>query len=235
VEAYRLRGNEHFAAGLYRQATEAYGRAIDLLELPKSEGTSEDAADVAADVAAAEAGALAVCLANRAAAWLRRKQWDAALADCNRVLRSGRTDEIALKALFRRAKAHEGRGDADAARADFARVAELQPHNADAREEVRCALRAHILPPHLLPAPDLPPVARARCPFVSLCSLRTIPPCCTASSSCPTATQTRGAASRAGCEVREGSPGSARRGGVMIDAHERGSLFVQRSFMATVL
>jgi hypothetical protein len=48
-----------------------------------------------------------------------------------------RTDDVALKALFRRAKAHEGRGDADAAQADFKRVAELQPHNADAQEEAR--------------------------------------------------------------------------------------------------
>ena len=51
-----------------------------------------------------------------------------------------RTDDVAVKALFRRAKAHEGRGDADAAQADFRRVAELQPHNADAQEEVRCVL-----------------------------------------------------------------------------------------------
>ncbi len=44
---------------------------------------------------------------------------------------------MALKALFRRAKAHEGRGDADAAQADFKRVAELQPYNVDAQEEAR--------------------------------------------------------------------------------------------------
>ena len=42
-----------------------------------------------------------------------------------------------LKALFRRGKAHEGLGDADAALADFKRVVELEPNNAAAREEVR--------------------------------------------------------------------------------------------------
>ena len=42
-----------------------------------------------------------------------------------------------LKALFRRGKAHEGLGDADAALADFKRVAELEPNNAAAREEAR--------------------------------------------------------------------------------------------------
>lgn len=36
-----------------------------------------------------ERGVIAVCLANRAACWLRRKQWRRALADCNRVIRSG--------------------------------------------------------------------------------------------------------------------------------------------------
>ena len=86
---YRLRGNEHYAGGLYRQATEAYSRAIDLLELPAAPGGGGDDAAAAISGAASESGVLAVCLSNRAAAWLRRKQWDAALADCNRVLRSG--------------------------------------------------------------------------------------------------------------------------------------------------
>ena len=44
-----------------------------------------------------------------------------------------------VKALFRRGKAHEGLGDADAALADFKRVVELEPHNAAALEEARAA------------------------------------------------------------------------------------------------
>ncbi len=52
---------------------------------------------------------------------------------------------MALKALFRRAKAHEGRGHADAAQADFKRVAELQPHNADAQEEARAQSHGAVL------------------------------------------------------------------------------------------
>ena len=45
-------------------------------------------------------------------------------------------DPVALKALFRRAKAHEGLGDANAALADYKRVVELQPENTDAADEV---------------------------------------------------------------------------------------------------
>ena len=82
AEAHRLRGNACFAAGLHREATEAYSRAVELLELRGADG----------EPGGEEAGALAVCLANRAVAWLRRKQWAAALADCNRVLRSGCVD-----------------------------------------------------------------------------------------------------------------------------------------------
>ena len=48
-----------------------------------------------------------------------------------------RTNNVMLKALFRRGKAHEGLGDADAALADFKRVVELEPNNAAAREEAR--------------------------------------------------------------------------------------------------
>ena len=104
-------------------------------------------------------------MSNRAAAWLRRKRWAEALADCNAVLRGGcarlavltvahaliahppgrrRSSAITLKALFRRGKAHEGLGDADAALADFKRVVELEPNNAAALEEARmpaCAAR----------------------------------------------------------------------------------------------
>lgn len=80
---------------------------------------------------------LCASLSNRAACWLRRKQWAKAMKDCNAVLRAGRPhDEVTIKALFRRAKAHEGLGDADAAQADFKRVLELQPHNADAAEQL---------------------------------------------------------------------------------------------------
>jgi hypothetical protein len=52
------------------------------------------------------------------------------------VLRSGRCDGVAVKALFRRAKGFEGVGDLDGAMKDLKTVAEIQPHNRDALKEV---------------------------------------------------------------------------------------------------
>ncbi len=130
---------------MYREATEAYGAAITLLDATTGGGDE------------ARADLLAACLSNRAAAWLRRKRWQEALADSNRVLRLGcavtlvcalqradsalygrrRANNVMLKALFRRGKAHEGLGDAESALADFKRVVELEPNNAAARDEAR--------------------------------------------------------------------------------------------------
>lgn len=72
ADAHRRRGNDAFAFARYIEATDAYTAAIEALEC--------------VDGAAA---LLAACLANRAAAWLRRRQWARAMEDCNRVLRSG--------------------------------------------------------------------------------------------------------------------------------------------------
>lgn len=143
----RAQGNKHFAAGLYREATEVYSAAIKLLDGSGS-----------VDASPARGDLLAACLSNRAAVWLRRKRWPEALADCNAVLRGGcvqlaalrfaqalnspppwsrRANTVMIKALFRRGKAHEGMGNADAALADFKRVVELEPNNAAALEEAR--------------------------------------------------------------------------------------------------
>lgn len=140
--AHRTRGNGLFSCGRVREACEAYSAAIDLLTLRRADEAARvalQAADVQEACAGDEAAAAALCacLANRAACWLRRKQWSRALQDCNAVLRAGRPyDDVTVKALFRRAKAHEGLGDADAAQADFRRVLELQPSNADAQEQL---------------------------------------------------------------------------------------------------
>jgi tetratricopeptide (TPR) repeat protein len=140
--AHRARGNSQFVCGRLREATEAYSAAIDLLTL-RSQDEATRIATESKDVQDACGGdeeaakQLCACLANRAACWLRRKQWAKAMADCNAVLRAGRPhDEVTIKALFRRAKAHEGLGDADSAQADFKRVLDLQPNNVDAAEQL---------------------------------------------------------------------------------------------------
>jgi len=160
----RSLGNAAFTAGRMREADELYSAGIDALVPPPPPPEPEEAAgggdcgpplfpsvlpaashesadDVPLDVAEAAgdddeaAGLLCALLCNRAAVSLRRRRFAAARRDASAVLRAGRAhDETTLKALWRRGKAHEGRGDADAAAADFARVLELQPSNAEARE-----------------------------------------------------------------------------------------------------
>lgn len=112
AKRHRELGNSLFHAGRLREATEAYTRAVELLELEEleeEEELSQLLSTARAERGEVERGALAVCLSNRAACWLRRKQWRLALADCNRVIRSGRMDSLVVKAYFRRGKAHEVR------------------------------------------------------------------------------------------------------------------------------
>ena len=123
----RNEGNEHFRRGAYRAATDSYTRALRLL------GPDGDDHD---DPECGGGGARAVYLCNRAACWLKRRRWAEARADCNDVLRSGRADKIAVKALFRRAKAFEGLGMPEDALRDYKRSLELEPGNKYAKEQV---------------------------------------------------------------------------------------------------
>eukprot|EP00958_Prasinococcus_capsulatus_P025865 scaffold4477_cov417-Prasinococcus_capsulatus_cf.AAC.6 len=118
----KVEGNEYFSRGMYREATDAYTMAIDLL------GDDDD-------FTSGSGSEKALYVANRAACWLKRRRWWECLEDCNMVLRSGRSDSIALKALFRRGKANEAIGDADAAYMDYKRCTELEPGNREAMEK----------------------------------------------------------------------------------------------------
>ena len=143
AEERRALGNELFGRSRWADAAEAYSQALRLLSSSSAPDNS------GSDHAAARAGDLedatedeprralrAALLCNRAAALLRLGRHEEARADCDGVLRAGRADALSVKALFRRAKAHEGLGDADAAEADLRRVVELEPHNAAAKEEL---------------------------------------------------------------------------------------------------
>lgn len=67
-------GNQHFARGLYREATEAYTNAIECI------GDEVDWQE-----ASSRSGNLAVYYSNRAACWLKRKQFQKAIDDCSEV------------------------------------------------------------------------------------------------------------------------------------------------------
>ena len=125
---YRARGNTEFGRGRYREACEAYTRAIGLLcggdDFCFDEQPSQGRDD------------LAVLYSNRAACRLKLGRYSEAVEDCNEVLRSGRCDAIAVKALFRRGKAHEGLGDVKPAYRDFRQVVELEPNNVAALVEI---------------------------------------------------------------------------------------------------
>ena len=125
---YRARGNTEFGRGRYREACEAYTRAIGLLcggdDFCFDEQPSQGRDD------------LAVLYSNRAACRLKMGRYSEAVEDCNEVLRSGRCDAIAVKALFRRGKAHEGLGDVKPAYRDFRQVVELEPNNVAALVEI---------------------------------------------------------------------------------------------------
>ena len=123
AEAARRRGNTAALGGRMREATEAYSTALD--ELDKLEVLPAGASQLRL-----------ICLANRAAMWLKRRDWAAATADCNAVLAGSPSAQLAAKSLFRRAKAAEGCGDADAAIADLRAAAELAPDAADVAAEL---------------------------------------------------------------------------------------------------
>lgn len=127
AELHKKQGNAWFTQGRVREARGAYSRAIALLR---------GAADFCFDEAAAGRGNLAVYYCNRAACHLQLKDFDRAVADCNEVLRAGRCDGVAVKALFRRGKAHEGLGDVKPAYRDFQQVVALEPNNRAALEEL---------------------------------------------------------------------------------------------------
>jgi len=125
---YRARGNTEFKRGRYREACEAYTRAISLLR-------GED--DFCFDERHSEGrGDLGILYSNRGACQLKLGRYVDAVEDCNEVLRSGRCDAVAVKALFRRGKAHEGLGDVKPAYRDFRQVVELEPNNVAALMEL---------------------------------------------------------------------------------------------------
>lgn len=104
-------GNVHFKAKRYDEAIKNYAEAIALCP----EGSKE----------------AAVFYSNRAACWLKLENYDNALSDANSSLTVAPND---IKALYRRALAHEALGNSVVAFRDVKQVLAIDPKNADAIE-----------------------------------------------------------------------------------------------------
>ncbi|QDZ22239.1 hypothetical protein A3770_07p47570 [Chloropicon primus] len=124
AERYKAKGNACFKKGSEdRKAISWYSKALDLLLL-EGDGATGDL----------ERSLLAASYCNRAACFLRCGEWSAAVTDSDEVLRLCPPSSLTVKALFRRGKAHEALGDADAARRDFESALMLEPQNKLATE-----------------------------------------------------------------------------------------------------
>ncbi|KAF8065916.1 RBM39 [Scenedesmus sp. PABB004] len=114
AERAKARGNEAFKAGRYAEAAKAYSEALGL-----HPGN-------------------AVYANNRAMAYLKMFNFEAAEADCNRALSSpGLAAGDRVKALLRRGTARMHKGDGRGARADFRAVLAAEPNNRQARDELK--------------------------------------------------------------------------------------------------
>ena len=120
-EANRVAGNEAYDREAFVEATARYTECVEALE--KRLGSAEG-----------EGTARRACAirANRAACFVKRGKHELAMEDASwviaRPLEAG--PGILAKALYRRSRAHEGVGDAEAALADLRAAEKIDPHDA---------------------------------------------------------------------------------------------------------
>ncbi|KFM24445.1 RNA polymerase II-associated protein 3 [Auxenochlorella protothecoides] len=112
----REEGNEHFRKGRLNEAAASYTTSLKLKPTPAA-------------------------FANRAAVYLKRREWDRAEADCSACLE---LDAGFVKAYHRRATAREALGDMHGAAADFERVFCHDPSSTQAVESRARCLRAFL-------------------------------------------------------------------------------------------
>lgn len=121
LEAIRVAGNEAYDREAFVEATARYTECVEALE--KRLGSAEG-----------EGTARRACAirANRAACFVKRGKHALAMEDASwviaRPLEAGAG--ILAKALYRRARAHEGVGDVEAALADLRAAEKIDPHDA---------------------------------------------------------------------------------------------------------
>ncbi|GFS35071.1 sperm-associated antigen 1, partial [Trichonephila inaurata madagascariensis] len=105
----RIKGNEAFKAQDYEEAVLYYTRSLSVLKTPRT-------------------------LNNRAQAYLKLKNYFAAVVDCNEVIS---LEPNNVKALFRRGIAHKEAEMFDLAAIDFEILLKLEPENKSAQDQLK--------------------------------------------------------------------------------------------------
>ena len=127
AESVRQVGNKAFGAQDFASAINKYEKALRYLK--DAMPNTANAADIDSKKVA--------CFSNSALCFLKQKQFtEAQSAASNAVAIDGKN----TKALFRRGQAASGLGHHDMAEADFRRVLEIEPGNADATAHLNHAL-----------------------------------------------------------------------------------------------
>ncbi|XP_051917317.1 peptidyl-prolyl cis-trans isomerase FKBP4 [Hippocampus zosterae] len=118
------KGTQYFKKGMFKQASMQYKRIVSWLE--NGSGLSEEEEEKAKALRLAAHLNLAMC-------YLKLKEPNQALENCNKALE---LDESSEKALFRRGEALFGMKEFDKARDEFRRVVQLYPANKAARSQM---------------------------------------------------------------------------------------------------
>lgn len=124
AERVRTLGNQLFGKQQFEDAVEKYSKAFRYLD---------EVIETSAIRATLDEKKLA-CHSNTAMCFIRLEKWNNALQAANCALR---IEPSNAKALFRRATAHIGLQDYDAAKADLTRCKELDPNNADVQTRLQ--------------------------------------------------------------------------------------------------
>jgi FK506-binding protein 4/5 len=117
-------GNAHFKEGRWARAVRKYNRALEFIE-------SDFGLD--GEVLEAAKKLRTPCWTNAAQALLNQGLYVEAIAKCDKCLSAEPSN---IKALFRRAKANNAKGDWEAAKPDLKKALELDAGNADLQREM---------------------------------------------------------------------------------------------------
>ncbi|KAJ0964628.1 hypothetical protein J5N97_025766 [Dioscorea zingiberensis] len=123
VNDAKTEGNRLFGTGQYEEALSKYELALQIAsEVPSSEEVRS------------------MCHANRAICFLKLGKYDETVKECNQALE---LNPSYVKALLRRAEAHEKLDHLEEAIADMKKIIEVEPSNDQARRRTIQKIRAN--------------------------------------------------------------------------------------------